>query len=104
MKEKMHQNLQQICFLGILRLKVDSSFKEKFNKIKDEFSVYAEYTPVTEHEFFVKCKIIENNIKIFNLETNAGSREQAKKIVDNWNNNADNIYPEILEILTRSQK
>ena len=29
---------------GILRLKVDSNFKENFNKIKDEFSVYAEYT------------------------------------------------------------
>lgn len=87
---------------GILRLKVDSNFKEKFSEIKDEFSVYAEYTPVTENDFCVKCKIIENNITIFNLETNAGSREQAKKIVDNWNNNADNIYPEILEILTRS--
>ena len=88
---------------GILRLKVDSSFKEKFNKIKDEFSVYAEYTPITENEFSVKCKIIENNVTIFNLETIAGSREQAKNIVDNWNNNADNIYPQILNILTKTE-
>jgi predicted transcriptional regulator len=86
---------------GILKLKVDSSFKEKYNKIKDEFSVFAEYTPLTETNFSVKCKIIENNLTIFNLEANAGSREQAKTIVDNWNNHADDIYPQILNILTK---
>ena len=89
---------------GILKLKVDSNFKEEFNKIKDEFSVFAEYTPVTETDFVVKCKIIENNLTIFNLETNAGSREQAKQIVNNWNNNAINIYPEILNILTKQEE
>lgn len=86
---------------GILKLKVDSNFKENFNKIKDEFSVFAEYTPITETDFVVKCKIIENNITIFNLEANAGSREQAKQIVTNWNNNANNIYPQILDILCK---
>ena len=85
---------------GILKLKVDSSFKEKFAQIKEEFSVFAEYSPITETDFSVKCKIIENNITIFNLEANAGSREHAKEIVDNWNNNADKIYPQILDILT----
>ena len=88
---------------GILRLKVDSNFKENFNKIKDEFSVYAEYTPITETSFSVKCKIIENNMTTFNLEANAGSREQAKRIVNNWNKNAENIYPQILNILTQTE-
>ena len=87
---------------GILKLKVDSNFKEKFAQIKEEFSVFAEYTPITETDFSVKCKIIENNITIFNLEANAGSREHAKKIVNNWNNNADKIYPKILDILTNN--
>ena len=40
---------------GIIKLKVDSNFKEKYNKIKDEFSVYAEYTPISETNFTVKC-------------------------------------------------
>ena len=89
---------------GILKLKVDSSFKEKFTKIKEQFSVYAEYTPITETDFSVKCKVIENNVTIFNLEANAGSREQAKQIVNNWNNNATNIYPKILDILTKTSE
>ncbi len=88
---------------GILKLKVDSNFKENFTKIKEQFSVFAEYSPITETDFSVKCKIIENNITIFNLEANAGSRDQAKQIVKNWNNNASNIYPKILNILSKEE-
>ena len=85
---------------GITKLKVDSSFKEQYNKIKDEFSVFAKYTPTSENSFTVNCKIIENNQTVFNLETVANSKEQAKEIVDNWNSKAENIYPEILKLLT----
>ena len=89
---------------GIIKLKIDSSFKEQFSKIKDQFSVYARYTPITETNFTVTCKIIENSQTIFNLETSANSKEQAKQIVDNWNNNAEKIYPEILKLLTENDK
>lgn len=89
---------------GILKLNVDKKFKENFNKIKDELSVFAEYTPITENDFSVKCKIVENNATIFNLEVNAGSKENAKNIVNNWNKNANQIYPEILEILSRNSR
>ena len=89
---------------GILKLNVDSKFKQNFNEIKDKYSVLAEYVPINENSFSVKCKIIENNITIFNLETYAGSRENAKAIVENWNTNASQIYPKILDILTRKLK
>ena len=84
---------------GILKLRVDSKFKENLSIIKDEFSIVAEYAPVTETDFSVKCKIIENNNVVFNLEAYAGSREQAKQIVKNWKANAIHIYPEILHAL-----
>ena len=89
---------------GIIKLKVDSSFKEQYNKIKDELSVYARYTPISETNFTVTCKIIENNQTIFNIETFAASREQAKSIVNNWNKNAEKIYPTILTILTENNE
>lgn len=84
---------------GILKLEVDSKFKEKLDTIKDKFSISAEYTPLSEREFSIRCKIVENNITIFDLQAHAGSREQAKKIVENWNNNATEIYPELLQLL-----
>lgn len=84
---------------GILKLRVDSQFKENLSTIKDEFSIVAEYAPVTETDFSVKCKIIENNNTVFNLEAYAGSRDQAKQIVNNWKKHAIHIYPEILHTL-----
>ena len=86
---------------GILKLEVDSKFKENLDTIKDKFSISAEYTPLTEREFSVRCKIIENNTTIFDLQAHAGSREQAKKIVENWNTNATEIYPKLLELLIK---
>lgn len=84
---------------GILKLQVDSKFKENLDTIKDKSSISAEYTPLSEKEFSVRCKIVENNVTIFDLQAHAGSREQAKQIVDNWNNNATEIYPKILKNL-----
>lgn len=86
---------------GITKLKIDSHFKESLDSIKDKFSISAEYNPISEKEFIVTCKIIENHIDIFKLETHVGSKEQAKSIVNNWNNNAENIYPQILNNLTQ---
>ena len=67
--------------------------------IADEEAVTAEYIPESETEYTVKCKIIENNKSIFEIKTFAGSNEQAKKIAKNWKENANNIYPKILNLL-----
>lgn len=84
---------------GILKLKADNIFKDKLSSITEETSVIAEFIPKNENDFTIKCKIIENNEIIFEVKTFAGSRDMAKKIVDNWNKNASNIYPKILNIL-----
>lgn len=89
---------------GILKLQVDSKFKEKLDDVKDKFAISAEYTPITDKSFSIRCKIIENNITTFDLQAHAGSREQAKKIVENWNNDAITIYPKLLEILINEKK
>lgn len=89
---------------GILKLEVDSKFKENLDNIKDKFSISAEYSPLTERSFSVRCKIVENNITIFDLQAHAGSGEQAKKIVDNWNNKATEIYPKLLELLIENNE
>jgi len=84
---------------GILKLKADNIFEKEFASIEEESSVIAEFIPKSENNYTIKCKIVENNETIFEVKTFAGSRERAKRIVDNWNNNATTIYPEILNIL-----
>ena len=86
---------------GILKLKADNVFKKELSSINNETSVIAEFIPKNENDYTIKCKIVENNETIFEVKTFAGSRERAKKIVDNWNQNASRIYPKILEILSK---
>lgn len=84
---------------GLLKLKADNVFKKQFSSIANETSITAEFIPRSENDYTIKCKIIENNETIFEVRTFAGSRERAKKIVDNWNKNASKIYPKLLNIL-----
>ena len=89
---------------GIVKLKADNIFKQELLNIEKESSVIAEYTPKSENDYTISCKIVENNETIFEVKTYAGSRERAKRIVDNWNKNAQDIYPGILNLLLDDRK
>lgn len=87
---------------GIIKLKADTNLKSILDSSEEEHSIVAEFTPLSENHYTIVCKIIENNETIFEVKTFAGSRDEAKAIVDNWQNNATTIYPSIIGILTKS--
>lgn len=84
---------------GIMKLKADNIFEKEFHTIEQASSIAAEFIPKNENSYTIKCKIVEDNETIFEVKTFAGSRDRAKRIVDNWNKNANTIYPKILNIL-----
>lgn len=84
---------------GIVKFRADNNFKENLGKIEDEMSITADYIPHSENEYSVKCKIVENNQTLFEVQAYAGTQEQAKLIADNWLKNAGKLYPKILGIL-----
>ncbi len=88
---------------GLIKLKMDMILKNEFNNLVTEDSIVTEYIPENEHSYTVKCKIVENNKTIFEIRTFAGSNEYAKLISDNWKNNANVIYPKILDLLTEKK-
>ena len=88
---------------GIMKLKADNIFAKEFPSIEEESSVIAEFIPKNENEYTIKCKIIENNETIFEVKTFAGSRDMAKRIVENWKQNASAIYPQILNLLLQDE-
>lgn len=89
---------------GIVKLKIDTNLKSTLETVEEEHSIIAEYTPKNENNYIINCKITENNETVFEIKTFAYSREQAKEIVDNWKNNAEKIYPQVLELLHNTQK
>ena len=84
---------------GILKLKADTVFKEELSNIAEQSSIITEYIPKDEKNYTVKCRIVEKNETIFEVSTYAGSRDRAKQISDNWKNNANNLYPKIIDLL-----
>lgn len=86
---------------GIMKLKVDTSFQSELTTTAEENSITAEFTPRSENDYTVTCKINENNSCIFEVSVFAGSREEAKNIVDNWKENAYSIYPDVLNLLNK---
>lgn len=87
---------------GIIKLKVDTNIKPCQDKIKNEFSIVADFVPDDNNSFLVNCKIIENDKIVFSISVLAGSREQAKSICDNWQKNADILYPVLIDTLTKT--
>ena len=89
---------------GIIKLKVDTNIKGELKEIKDESAIKAEFIPISEKEFIVKCKILENNITTFEIQTLVSSREQATNIVKNWNENAGDIYLNVTKMLNEKSE
>ena len=85
---------------GIIKFRVDNTIKEELEEIQNEVAISSEFIVDDENNFMVKCKIVENNTTIFEVTTFAGSREQAKAIADNWEQNANDLYPKIMGLLS----
>lgn len=96
---KIAYSLTKDVLPGIMKLKADHIFAKEFPSIEEASSVVAEFIPKSENEYIIKCKIVENNESIFEVKTFAGSRDRAKRIVDNWRQNATTIYPQMLNLL-----
>ncbi len=88
---------------GIIKLRVDTNLKSNIEMFENAQSIVSEYTPKSENEYEVVCKIVEENEVIFEIKTFAYSREQAQNIVDNWKKNATNLYPQLIGLLTKKK-
>ena len=94
-------NLVQDLIPGFTRFQIDNNFKEDLRSIEDEYSITADFIPESEDSYTVICKITENGKVTFEVKIFAGSREQAKAVVDNWKKNAVKLYPKMLKLLMK---
>ena len=86
---------------GIMKLKIDYALKKEVDTVQNAKHAVSEFIPQNEKEFIVKCKLVQNNMTVFELNIQASSREQAKLIANKWEKEHEEIYPIILEMLTK---
>ena len=86
---------------GITKLQIDNALKEEVDEVQNVEHAVSEFIPRSENEFIVKCKLVKNGISTFEITITAKSREEAKTISAKWEKEYDEIYPILLELLTK---
>ncbi len=84
---------------GIIKYKLDLIIRDLLESVKSELTVSAEYIPENNNTFITKCKITESHKTLFEVNILCATQAQAKKIAENWKNNSNKYYNEIIHIL-----
>ncbi len=85
---------------GIIKLQIDNFLNEEVDEAQYKDHAISEFTPKNEHEFIVNCKLVKNNVPIFEIKLQANSSKEAKHMAEKWENNYNDIYPIIKDILS----
>jgi len=70
-------------------------------KAKTDYSIDNVIVPVKDDAFKVTCTIKEDNDELVSITMYAANKDQARNITNNWNNNAQEIYDKLLEMMTK---
>ena len=73
--------------------------QEKKYDLKEEVSVKSDYYLNTNHEYEVKCQILENGSHLIDMTLTVPTQTEAEAIVNNWNRKNQEIYALLLSQL-----
>lgn len=76
--------------------RIDEALLSNKKRIRFENSVVADFEAVNENEYIVNLKISEGTFSYIDLKLTVGSRNDAKKICNNWVKNSEKLYKKIL--------
>ncbi len=95
--------LQELLELipGVNLHNIKKIINKNFVKIKTDYSIENTVVPVNDDEFKVSCYIKDGNDELVNITMYAANKDQARNITKNWNNNAEEIYEKLLQMMTK---
>lgn len=86
-----------------IKARIDNTVSATRNTLRNETLITADYTPESENEFIVTCKVHEDDFPLIDLSVTVGTKNDARAICESWKNHSQEIYSEIIEILTRKR-
>ena len=75
---------------------IDDFLKEKAYSLKEEVSVKTDYYLTTNHEYEVRCQIMENGSHLIDLKLTVPTEIEAETIANNWTRKNQEIYMSLL--------
>lgn len=82
-----------------IREDIDNFIEEKHYELKDEVSVKSDYYKNTNHEYSVRCQIIENAAPLIDLTLTVPTEDEAAAVVTNWKRSHQEIYALVMQHL-----
>ena len=79
-----------------IRQEIDDFLKEKQYDLKEEVSAKSDYYLNTNHEFEVRCQIMENGYNLIDLKLTVPTEKEARAIAAKWSLQSQEIYTSIL--------
>lgn len=89
---------------GSIKVRLDEKIDDINKKEMSGNKFYADYVPISENEYVVKCSMQENGITIFKLEFYAGSKQNAMDICKHLKQNTGDFYRKFVGIINESGK
>jgi len=84
--------------------RINNSISAIRKKIRNETLITADFVPESENEFIANCKVGEDNFTLMEINVTVGTRNDARTICNNWKNHTQDIYAEIIGILTKQRE
>ncbi|MEA4815996.1 MAG: DUF4364 family protein [Lachnospiraceae bacterium] len=85
--------------------KINIYIHQNSKRIKNEYSVNANYFPEVNDQFVVKCGVYDTDgSSLMEISVLVPTKEQSKLICNNWKKNASNLYASIFSSLSKEQE
>lgn len=75
---------------------IDRYIAKNKDSLKKESQVIAEYTKVSDKEYIVNLKVIENDLVLIDLKLSVVSAKQAKQVCEKWKSSSEKIYSQLI--------
>jgi predicted transcriptional regulator len=95
----LHELLELIPGVNLYNLK--KILSKNIVSVKTEYSIGSTAIPVKSDEYKISCYIKDGNDEIVNVTMYAGNKDHVKQISKNWQENSENIYAELLKMMTK---
>ncbi len=86
---------------GINMHNIKKILSKQMNEMKKNYEISSQIIPIKHGEYKIACYIRDGNDELLNITLYAGDMENAKNISKNWENDANNIYVKIIEMMTK---
>lgn len=95
--------LQELLELipGLNLYKLKKILTKNIAHVKTEYSIGSTVIPVKSDEYKISCYIKDGNDELVNVTIYAGNKDNVKNISKNWQENSENIYAELLKMMTK---